>query len=137
MRAEATVRKGSNLAFRGKGGKVRNRRYLAVAARFGGGPFTYPLQTPNVPYGQAGENATRFPHLAHRSAAAHKLHGTPQQDSMKLISGNLETSSRLPAFSLFLPGRCPNTRDRRSPCAVTLRLRGHIFGNAPNKPLRG
>src|SRR5712671_1961622 len=27
-----------------------------------------------VPYGQAGENAPRFPHLAHRSAAAHKLH---------------------------------------------------------------
>src|SRR5437764_911720 len=67
-----------------------------------------------VPYGQAGENARRFPHLAHRSAAAHKLHSTPQQDSMKLISGNLETSSRLPAFSLFLPGSCPNTRDRRT-----------------------
>src|SRR5205085_11518205 len=66
-----------------------------------------------VPYGQAEENAMRFPHLAHRSAAAHKLHSTPQQDSMKLISGNLETSSRLPAFSLFLPGSCPNTRDRR------------------------
>jgi putative transposase len=27
-----------------------------------------------VPYGQAGENALRFPHLAHRSAAVHKLH---------------------------------------------------------------
>jgi hypothetical protein len=25
-------------------------------------------------YGQAGENALRFPHLAHRSAADHKLH---------------------------------------------------------------
>jgi hypothetical protein len=25
----------------------RNRRYLAVAARSGEGPFTYPLQTPN------------------------------------------------------------------------------------------
>ena len=35
-----------------------------------------------VPYGQAGENAMRFPHLAHRSAAAHKLHSTPQQDRM-------------------------------------------------------
>jgi hypothetical protein len=30
-----------------------------------------------------------------------------------LISGNRETSSRPPAFSLFLPGSCPNTRDRR------------------------
>ena len=65
------------------------------------------------PYGQAGENAMRFPHLAHRSAAAHKLHSTPQQDRMNLISGKGETSSRLPAFSLFLPGSCPNNRDRR------------------------
>src|SRR5690242_4768610 len=41
-----------------------------------------------VPYGQAGENAMRFPRLAHRSAAAHKLHSTPQQqDRMNLISG--------------------------------------------------
>jgi hypothetical protein len=70
-----------------------------------------------VPYGQAGENAMRFPRLAHRSAAAHKLHSTPQQDRMNLISGKGETSSRLPAFSLFLPGSCPNYRDRR-----TLRL---------------
>jgi N6-adenosine-specific RNA methylase IME4 len=46
----------------------------------------------------------RFPRLAHRSAAAHKLHSTPQQDRMYLISGKGETSSRLPAFSLFLPG---------------------------------
>src|SRR5690349_14858861 len=66
-----------------------------------------------VPYGQAGENALRFPHLAHRSAAAHKLHSTPQQDRMNLISGNDQTSSRLPAFSLFFPGSCPNNRDRR------------------------
>src|SRR5205807_9689289 len=67
-----------------------------------------------VPYGQAGENAMRFPRLAHRSAAAHKLHSTPQQDRMNLISGKGETSSRLPAFSLFLPGSCPNYRDRRN-----------------------
>src|SRR6201984_2866384 len=67
-----------------------------------------------VPYGQAGENAMRFPRLAHRSAGAHKLHSTPQQDRMNLISGKGETSSRLPAFSLFLPGSCPNYRDRRS-----------------------
>src|SRR5271169_5135436 len=32
-----------------------------------------------------------------------------------LISGNGETSSRLPPFSLFLPGSCPNNRDRRKP----------------------
>ena len=40
-----------------------------------------------VPYGQAGENAMRFPRLAHRSAAAHKLHSASQQDRMNLISG--------------------------------------------------
>src|SRR2546429_9547102 len=68
-----------------------------------------------VPYGQAGENAMRFPHLAHRSAADHKLHSTRQQHEMKLISGNGETSSRLSAFSLFLPGSCPNNRNRRTP----------------------
>ena len=68
-----------------------------------------------VPYGQAGENAMRFPHLVHRSAAAHKLHSTPQQHGMILISGNGEISSRLHAFSLFFPGSCPNNRDRRRP----------------------
>jgi len=67
-----------------------------------------------VPYGQAGENAMPFPRLAHRSAAAHKLHSTPQQHRMNLISGSSETSSRLPIFSLFLPGSCPNNRDRRT-----------------------
>ena len=67
-----------------------------------------------VPYGQAGENAMRFPHLAHRSAAAHKLHSNWQQDRMNLISGNGETSSRPTVFSLFLPGTCPNNRDRRT-----------------------
>src|SRR5437764_578137 len=73
-----------------------------------------------VPYGQAGENAMRFPHLAHRSAADHKLHSTRQQHEMNLISGNGETSSRLPAFSLLLPGTCPNNRDRRT-CSLTRR----------------
>jgi hypothetical protein len=32
---------------------------------------------------------------------------------MNLISGNRETSSRLPALSLFFPGGCPNNRHRR------------------------
>ena len=59
-----------------------------------------------------------FPPLAHRSAAAHKLHSTPQQHRMNLISGKGETSSRLPASSLFLPGSCPNYRDRRNPGGV-------------------
>src|SRR5207248_4391182 len=46
-----------------------------------------------VPYGQAGENAMRFPRLAHRSAAAHKLHSTPQQHRMILISGKGEPAA--------------------------------------------
>src|SRR5262249_39399913 len=56
-----------------------------------------------VPYGQAGENAMRFPHLVHRSAAAHKRHSTPQQHGMILISGNGETSSRLDALAYSSP----------------------------------
>src|SRR5438045_9732706 len=67
-----------------------------------------------VPYGQAGENAMRFPHLAHRSAADHKLHSTRQQHEMNLISGNGETSSQLPAINLLHPRTCPNNRDRRT-----------------------
>jgi hypothetical protein len=68
----------------------------------------------------------RFPHLAHRSAAAHKLHSTPQQDRINLISGNDQTSSRLPAFSLFLPGSCPNNRDRRTLFPVQIKVVGQI-----------
>ena len=48
-----------------------------------------------------------------------KLHSTPQQDRMNLISGKGETSSRLPAFSLFLPGSCPNNRDRRRKSSIS------------------
>src|SRR6516162_11471196 len=81
-----------------------------------------------VPYGQAGENAMRFPRLAHRSAAAHKLHSTPQQDRMNLISGSGETSSRIPIFSLFLPGSCPNNRDRRSQIVTDIFL---VSDNGP------
>jgi hypothetical protein len=41
-----------------------------------------------VPYGQAGENALRFPHLAHRSAAAHKLHSaTANEDLFRVLDG--------------------------------------------------
>src|SRR5436309_10527568 len=56
-----------------------------------------------VPYGQAGENAMRFPHLAHGSAAAHRLHSTPQQDGINLISGNHQTISRLPVLAYSSP----------------------------------
>ena len=45
----------------------------------------------------------RLPRLAHRSAAAHKLNSTPQQDRINLISGKGETSSRLPALAYSSP----------------------------------
>jgi putative transposase len=40
-----------------------------------------------VPYGQAGKNAMRFLHLAHRSAAAHKLHSTTATTRYEFDSG--------------------------------------------------
>jgi len=52
-----------------------------------------------VSYGQAGENAMRFPHLAHRSAAAHKLHSTTATTRYEFDSGEGETFSRLPALA--------------------------------------
>ena len=71
-----------------------------------------------VPYGQAGENAMRFPHLAHRSAAAHKLHSTSATRRDEFVSGNGQTSTRLPALSLVFPGGCPNNRDHRIHCVT-------------------
>ena len=38
----------------------------------------------------------------------------PQQRCDNFVSGNDQPSSRLPAFSLFFPGSCPNNRDRRT-----------------------
>jgi hypothetical protein len=38
----------------------------------------------------------------------------PATRRTNLISGNDESSSRLPDFSLFLPGSCPNNRNRRN-----------------------
>jgi hypothetical protein len=52
-----------------------------------------------VPYGQAGENAMRFPHLAHRPAAAHKLHSATATTSYEFDSGKGEPISRLPALA--------------------------------------
>jgi len=48
-----------------------------------------------VPYGQAGENALRFPHLAHRSAAVHKLHSATATSGIEFDSGKGETFERL------------------------------------------
>jgi hypothetical protein len=52
-----------------------------------------------VPYGQARENAKRFPRLAHRSAAAHKLHSSTTTTRIDLDSGKDETFNRLPALA--------------------------------------
>jgi hypothetical protein len=52
-----------------------------------------------VPYGQAEENALRFPHLAHRSAAAHKLHSATTTARIEFDSGKGETFNRLPALA--------------------------------------
>ena len=56
------------------------------------------------------ENAARFSPLAHRSAAAHKLHRAPVtifeiRESQNHLSG--------PGLSLFRPGGCPGDRDHR------------------------
>jgi transposase len=83
-----------------------------------------------VPDKQAEENATRFSHLAHRSAAAHKLHSTPQQDRMNLISGNRETSSRLPALA-YSPRKLSK---RPAPSQYLLPI--HRYTGAP-KPHQG
>src|SRR3954453_2546042 len=91
---------------------------------------SYSSPEPVQPTGTVAENAMRFPPLAHRAAADHKLHSTRQQHEMKLISGNGETSSRLPAFSLFLPGTCPNNRDRRARRNLGRRRKGSV--TAPN-----
>ena len=52
-----------------------------------------------VPYGQAGENALRFPHLAHRSAAVHKLHRATATSRIEFDSGKGETFNRQPALA--------------------------------------
>ena len=52
-----------------------------------------------VSYGQARENALRFPHLAHRSAAVHKLHSATATSRIDFDSGKGETFSRLRALA--------------------------------------
>ena len=56
-----------------------------------------------VPYGQAGENALRFPHLAHRSAAAHKPHSAATAARIVFDSGKGETLRPATGLSLFFP----------------------------------
>ena len=58
-----------------------------------------PDRTGAVPYGQAGEYAMRFPHLAHRSAAVHKLHSATTAARLEFDPGKGATFSRLPALA--------------------------------------
>src|SRR5215469_3525189 len=68
-----------------------------------------------VPMDKPGKTRCVSPTLPTGRRLLHKLHSTPQQHGMILISGNGEITSQLYAFSLFFPGSCPNNRDRRTP----------------------
>ena len=65
-----------------------------------------------VPYGQTVDNAMRCPPLAHRSAAAHKLHSA-QANRYKIRESQNQNPGT--GLSLFQPGGCPNDRDHRNP----------------------
>src|SRR5215469_15685304 len=76
-----------------------------------------------VPMDKPGKTQCVSPTLPTGRRLPHKLHSTPQQHEMILISGNGEISSRLHAFSLFFPGSCPNNRDRRRTWGVEAKQR--------------
>src|SRR6516165_6751925 len=82
-----------------------------------------------VPMDKPGKTQCVSPTLPTDRRLPNKLHSTPQQHGMILISGNGEISSRLHAFSLFLPESCPNNRDHRTTAAHLLVL----FGRYPRK----
>jgi hypothetical protein len=73
-----------------------------------------------VSYGQAGENALRFPHLAHRPAAVHKRHSATAA-RIDFDSGKGETFNRLRALAYSSrnlsrrPGAPPWKRCRSDP----------------------
>src|SRR5215470_18056224 len=71
-----------------------------------------------VPMDKPGKTRCVSPTLPTGRRLLHKLHSTPQQHGMILISGNGEITSRLYAFSLFFPGSCPNNRDRRNQTVI-------------------
>ena len=68
-----------------------------------------------VPYGQTVDNAMRCPPLAHRSAAAHKLHSA-QANRYKIRESQNQNPGT--GLSLFQPGGCPNDRDHRTTVLV-------------------
>src|SRR5215468_3994162 len=82
-----------------------------------------------VPMDKPGKTRCVSPTLPTGRRLLHKLHSTPQQHGMILISGNGEITSRLYAFSLFFPGSCPNNRDRRTQPSTNSNL-----NSAPQPP---
>jgi len=74
-----------------------------------------------VPMDKPGKTQGVSPTLPTGRRLPNKRHSTPQQHGMILISGNGEISSRLHAFSLFLPESCPNNRDHRSGSLIITR----------------
>jgi hypothetical protein len=62
-----------------------------------------PDRSSAVSYGQAGENALRFPTLPTGRRLSTRLHSTVATSRIDFDSGRGETFSRLPAFSLFFP----------------------------------
>ena len=84
-----------------------------------------------VPYGQTVDNAMRCPPLAHRSAAAHKLHSA-QANRYKIRESQNQNPGT--GLSLFQPGGCPNDRDHRKVYPETRRQRCwfHKTGNVLN-----
>src|SRR5204862_5546532 len=68
-----------------------------------------------APYGQGGEKRYAFPPPCPQVGGCPQAsqHPATRQDEFDFGEGNGETSSRLPGlFSLFLPGSCPNNRNR-------------------------
>jgi hypothetical protein len=65
------------------------------------------------PMDKPGKTPCVFPVLPTGRRLPASLTALQPQDGINLISGNHQTSSRPPAFSLFLPGSCPNNRDHR------------------------
>jgi hypothetical protein len=74
------------------------------------------------------DNAMRCPPLAHRSAAAHKLHSA-RFDPYKIRESQNHLSGS--GFSLFHPGGCPSYRDHRSfehVLGIAIRIKGEKTG---------
>lgn len=98
-----------------------------------------------VPYGQTVDNAMRCPPLAHRSAAAHKLHSA-QANRYKIRESQNQNPGT--GLSLFQPGGCPNDRDHRrhrnrfGRCTRDEPYQHHVpptdspFGSAGHEPFR-